>query len=317
MKKILLISLTSIVTLLILFVGITVYREQRADYGWDPSLSKQTYTTTHPRVVIDQAHNNAHTAGIAGRFWPFARLARADGYDVQKGTEKFSSQYLNSVDILVIVNASGAPKPQVLGINFPMGTSGDRGAPAFTLDEIQALANWVGQGGSLLLVADHAPFGAASEELAAAFGVKMYKGFVEIPDELSDPLLFSKSNNRLGQHPIIDGDGAETAVSNVVTFTGQSLEGQADATILLRLPENAVEYIHATPGQEGGELVPIEAGNAQALALTVGQGRVVILGEAAMLTSQVYEGKPFGMNSEGNDNKQFALNVLHWLSLIL
>ncbi|MGH8015452.1 MAG: hypothetical protein ACREBV_04620, partial [Candidatus Zixiibacteriota bacterium] len=126
MKKILVISPASIVAIFVIFVGYTVYQSQRADYGWNPNLSQKTYSETHPRVVIDQSHNNAHTAGLAGRYWPFGRLLRADGYDVQKGTEKFTAQYLDSINILVIVNASGAPKPQVFGINLPMGTDGDR-----------------------------------------------------------------------------------------------------------------------------------------------------------------------------------------------
>jgi hypothetical protein len=41
---------------------------------------------------------------------------------------------------------------------------------------------------------------------------------------------------------------------------------------------------------------------------------VVILGEAAMLTAQVADGVAFGMNIPGNDNRQFALNIMHWLS---
>ena len=58
------------------------------------------------------------------------------------------------------------------------------------------------------------------------------------------------------------------------------------------------------------------------LALRYGLGRVVILGEAAMLTAQVVSvpGKPArkaGMNAPGNDNRQFALNVMHWLSGVL
>jgi hypothetical protein len=61
------------------------------------------------------------------------------------------------------------------------------------------------------------------------------------------------------------------------------------------------------------------AGRAQGLALTVGSGRVVILGEAAMLTAQVVsipgrETMRMGMNVPGSDDQQFALNVLHWLS---
>jgi hypothetical protein len=48
-------------------------------------------------------------------------------------------------------------------------------------------------------------------------------------------------------------------------------------------------------------------------------GRVVVLGEAAMLSAQVArlpDGSEIkmGMNVAGNDNRQFALNVLHWLS---
>jgi len=56
-----------------------------------------------------------------------------------------------------------------------------------------------------------------------------------------------------------------------------------------------------------------------------GKGRVVVLGEAALLTAQIVtspDGNPqtqrkFGMNAPGNDDRQFALNVLHWLSGVL
>lgn len=289
--------------------AIEIYRAQRADFGWDPGVEKPFFTSAHPRVVIDQAHNNASTAGIGSRYWPFARLLRADGYDVRKGTERFSPGSLDGVEVLVVANASGAPKPQFLGINIPVGTSGERGDSAFTSEEIEAVSAWVSEGGSLLLIADHAPFGAASEALAAAFGVRMNKGFVEVPDELSDPLLFSKDNGRLGDHAILSGDGPESAVTRVMTFTGQSLDGPAEASVLLRLPESAVEY---TPS--GSDLAPQQAGEAQGLAFQWGKGRVVVLGEAGMLTAQVYKGVPFGMNSPGNDNRRLALNIMHWLS---
>ncbi|HSQ59439.1 MAG TPA: DUF4350 domain-containing protein, partial [Acidobacteriota bacterium] len=56
------------------------------------------------------------------------------------------------------------------------------------------------------------------------------------------------------------------------------------------------------------------AGSAQGLALEHGRGRVVVLGEAAMLTAQVSRRKPFGMNLPDNDNARFALHVMRWLS---
>jgi hypothetical protein len=36
-----------------------------------------------------------------------------------------------------------------------------------------------------------------------------------------------------------------------------------------------------------------------------------------MLTAQIDKGKKFGMNIPGNDNRQFALNLMHWLSGLL
>jgi hypothetical protein len=66
-------------------------------------------------------------------------------------------------------------------------------------------------------------------------------------------------------------------------------------------------------------------GRAQGVAFPFGQGRVVVLGEAALLSAQILrftEGDQprdarFGMNAAGNDDRQFALNVVHWLSRAL
>jgi hypothetical protein len=52
--------------------------------------------------------------------------------------------------------------------------------------------------------------------------------------------------------------------------------------------------------------------------LQFGKGRVVVLGEAAMLTAQLTrDDKPFGMQVAGIDNRQLALNIMHWLSRLL
>jgi hypothetical protein len=64
------------------------------------------------------------------------------------------------------------------------------------------------------------------------------------------------------------------------------------------------------------------AGRAQGLAMTFGKGKVVMLGEAALFSAQVVryaDGRAmkFGMNVPGNDDRQFALNALHWLSGLL
>ena len=52
---------------------------------------------------------------------------------------------------------------------------------------------------------------------------------------------------------------------------------------------------------------------------------MVVLGEAAMLTAQIirFPDQPdrapvrFGLNTEGHDDQQFALNLAHWLSRLI
>ena len=253
MRKIVVMVGTSVIVLLLLVAAIAVFRAQRADYGWDPAFATPAFTSTHPRVFIDQAHYSASTAGVGGRYWPFARLLGADGYDVQKGTDRFSQGSLDGVQVLVMANAAGAPKPQFLGINIPVRTSKKRDGPAFTAGEIEVVRAWVERGGSLLLIADHAPFGAASEALAASFGVKMYQGFIEGPNEQSDPLLFSKENGRLGDHPSLCGDSPETTVRRVMTFTGQSLDGPAEASVCTGCPIGCKQEDSFVAGAEDRE----------------------------------------------------------------
>lgn len=293
-------------------LGTAFFLAQRADYGWSPSIAHPSFAAEHPRVLLDEGHNNASKADFTGRYWPFARLLRADGYHVERGTGAFTPAYLADVRVLVIANASGAPKLQVFGINLPIATKGKRGDPAFTTAEIEAVRDWVNGGGSLFFIADHAPFGEAVAPLAEALGVTMHKGFVDVPGEPPDPLLFSAENGRLGDHPILRGEGRDRPIARVMTYTGQSLDGPAGATTLLRLPDNAVEAVPAG----GDSLAERPAGPAQALAFELGRGRVVVLGEGGMVTAQVNARVPYGMNAD-NDNQQFVVNVMRWLSRAL
>ena len=54
---------------------------------------------------------------------------------------------------------------------LPRGQNDTYDASAFTDSEIDALEHWVHAGGSLLLIADHWPYGAAVVALAQRFGV--------------------------------------------------------------------------------------------------------------------------------------------------
>ncbi len=289
---------------LLLWPAVTV-SQQFADPEFNTAVERPAYTKNLPRVLFDEAHNNFHTA--TGRYKPFADLIINDGYRVVVNRKPFNEKSLETFKILVIANATGAEEMD------------DEGAdqPAFTEEECEAVNRWVRGGGSLLLIADHAPFGGAAEILAKRFGVEMSKGYTfdkEHSREVPSHLVFSRENKLLLDHPITQGRNPDERVNRIQTFTGQSLKGPAGSTNFLQLAPSAIDKPAPTHGEETSA-----AGRAQGLALKVGKGRVVIMGEAALLSAQVVgrEKEPVGMNVPGIDNRQLALNIMHWLSGLL
>ena len=89
---------------------------QRPDYAWRPSAAAPAFATEHPRVLIDESHHNASTAGPFGRYLPFARLLEADGYAVKRG----HSHFTRSVNRAIAAHRPSRPrksKPCVHGSN--------------------------------------------------------------------------------------------------------------------------------------------------------------------------------------------------------
>jgi hypothetical protein len=75
--------------------------------------------------------------------------------------------------------------------------------PAFTPVECDAVRDWVRGGGSLLLIADHVPWGDASAILAQRFDIEMGRGIVmDLKHADGNPtrLVFSVENGLLGEH---------------------------------------------------------------------------------------------------------------------
>jgi hypothetical protein len=302
--------------------------QQGADPDFKSAVEVPAYRQNHPLVVIDEAHSNFHTAG--GRYKPFADLLTSDGYNVRPGTKKFTPEMLAGVRVLVISNALAEDAGE------------DDSSSAFTAQECDTVRDWVRRGGALLLIADHTPFGSAAEMMSKRFGVDMGKGFVFDPanSDGTNPsvLVFSVENKLLGQHQLLRRGRSKQEVRRVVSFTGQSLGIPPGAVPLLKLGDSAYESptrkeaeaalkmdangkATATREQIAAHAKSV-AGRAQGLAIQFGRGRLVVLGEAAMFSAQVIryrdgdQQKEFkmGMNVSGNDDRQFALNVMHWLS---
>lgn len=158
-------------------------------------------------------------------------------------------------------------------------------------------------------------------------------------------LVFDRENKLLGNHPITEGRDAGERINRIMTFRGQSLKGPEGSVAFLTLSDTALDgepfARNATPPLEqlpDGRPAPsgssvrtasIEAttsaaGRARGLAFRFGKGRVVVLGDAAVISAQVMQGPVaqlmgqakilMGMNRPGFDNKKLALNIVHWLS---
>jgi hypothetical protein len=281
---------------------------QMADENFNARVEQPAYKKNGPKVLFDEAHNNFHTA--SGRYKPFADLISNDGYQVVPNKQKFSAAVLKGFRVLVISNALGAPRMADVNANNP----------AFTDQECDAVRDWVKRGGALLLIADHAPMGSANQILAQRFGVDMSKMFTieeqKYDKESQNPgfIVYTRESGRLVDHPVTRGRKDSERVNKIIAFTGQSLKGPAGGVAFLKLADTAQDVM------PGNNSKPISAaGRAQGIIMKFGKGRVIVLGEAAMMSAQVIgpQRRPFGMNVPGIDNRQLALNIMHWLSGLL
>jgi hypothetical protein len=277
------------------------------DNDFDVTVANPTYSTDRPKVLFDEGHNNIHKT--TGTYQPFATLIKNDGCDLVATGKQITSEVLSGFDLYIISNARGT------------GDLND--TPAFTEKECSSIQEWVNSGGSLLLITDHFPMGSAVEMLANKFGVEMQKGMVQdsvYHDKSStdeSQLEFSRENKLLADCEITNG------IDKVITFTGQSIKCNDSCVSFLNLSDVAYDLTPKTEVIKDGNDTRVNVtfdnpqsakGKSQGLAIKYGKGKVIVLGEAAMLSAQVTrDNSKFGM-SVNPDNKKLALNIIHWLA---
>jgi hypothetical protein len=269
--------------------------QQVSDPNADVSVASPAYAAGGgPIIAIDASHKNFHTLG--GRYAAMAAVARSDGYRVVSLDAAPSARTLSQAKILVIANALSP----------------------FTSEEVAVIHAWVEAGGALLLIADHMPFGASADGLAKSFGFRFEDSFAF--EAVRGPESFSMQNGRLIDGPITRGQSKGKPVDEVYAFTGTVLHAPSAATPLLRLgtgwsilsPKEPWKFDDATPAR------PSNDADLRGAAMEVGKGRIAFFSEAAMFTAQVANGGgQMGFNyPKAGQNKQYLLNVLHWLSRV-
>lgn len=287
----------------LLLLGATAQAQQVADSSFDYHIAKPVYAQGKGTVItLDEAHFNFHTLG--GRYYAFGKLLQKDGYVMQSGTEKFTTAYLADKKILVIANANGNNGPWRLPT-----------ASAFSKEEIVAVAQWVTNGGSLFIIADHMPFAGATAPLAAAFGFNFTNGFAMRKDDAAE--VFARSLNNLSANAITNGRNQAERIDSIHVFTGQGFLPPPNATIIsplnegyeILLPTVAWQFSDSTPRISG-------LGLANGAFIRYGKGRLMVMGEAAMFSAQLAgtDRRKMGMNNPvAKQNPQFLLNIMHWL----
>ncbi len=279
------------------------------------TVEAPTWAADGPPVLIDNAHWNAAT-GTRGLV-AFAGLLAADGYTVLPDANATRAETLADARIAVVANPlalSGLARRALDRVQLSHLTAFDD--EALIGQEIETTIQWIENGGSLLLAVDEDPIARGSVDFAARLGVGLRRQLV-IDVGNSEPrfperLIFSRENGLIGAHPIVDGFPGAPAVNRVVTFGGQALVPPESGAALLILSPSAVAVARKGDPATSGEPV---GGLAQAVAFERGRGRVVVIGDVALLTmSEVGDGQPMGLSWAGTNNERFVRYVMRWLS---
>lgn len=286
----------------VLLVGVVSCSDnnQLPDPDFIPKNTKTTFSQLNsPIVLIDEAHHNLHS--INGRFKPFAQVLESDGYIVKPNRKKFTLENLKQADILVVVNALDSNRRDY---NPPYGD-------AFEDDEVEAVKQWITQGGSLFLVADHAPFPKVIEKLSSAFGFEFSNGHV-------GDAIFNSDNNGVMSHAITKTTTHSNRIALVKTFGGSAFKIPETAKPLLVLDKDTISLVPEIPFKINAKTprVSVDGWN-QGAVMEFGAGRIAVFSEAMMFTSQliVSSNEKRGLVSVGAEqNERFLLNVMHWLS---
>jgi hypothetical protein len=284
---------------LYLFWSFNLFAQQVSDTAFVFPIQNPKYGPGKGSIImVDAAHYNFHT--LEGRYAPFGKVLQNDGYRLTSNTSPFTEKTLLECRILVIANALDSSNTGQWRLPNPS---------AFSPVEIVAVHEWVKSGGRLLLIADHMPFAGAAHSLGSAFGFEFVNCFAM--DNRNRSLeRFFKGNQTLFQNEITQG------LDTVVSFTGSAFWIPKAAKPILKLknytllsPDEAWQFEENTPALSG-------EGFCQGAYMDYGKGKIVVMGEAAMLTAQLVgqSRSPVGLNTlEASQNGQLLRNIIHWL----
>ncbi len=288
---------------------------------WSQQIHDETFRYVNPSpaytadsgpiVCIDEGHFNFHTAD--GNYKGFADLLRTDGYRVRGFAENFTELANSNCDLLVIANPISEYNSQDWDLPH---------YSAFTRSEIDDLVSWIINGGNLLFVADHSPVAGNSADLGSVLGIVIANAYALIGGESTG--VFSRADGTLKSHKITQGRNDSESIDRLTSFGGLAAIFGSMWDPITVFADGDTAYIrvqHTNLSEEiGGRTEFSIAGWGQGASRTLGEGRIVFQGEAAMCGAQfqVRRNYKFGMNNpNAPQNAQFCLNTVRWLTGVL
>ena len=300
----------SIILFLLLFT-ITSQAQMLNDTPFNANVVHPKFKKGYgPKILIDAGHHNFVVE--LGLNKPLFDVASSDGYQIKIDSMQFTKEYLSNYNIVVIWPA----------MPFKFGSKNQvTDEITFTTDELNALHDWVSNGGSLLMFSEHAPIDKSVTPLFNKFGIQLSTGIVvdslnsdtpiEMPSWKYSFLKFTSKNGLLNtEHPITKGEKKNERISNILTNGGSGLAGDGYTNIFKLSSSAMIKKWNGT--------MPSGTPNSQCLAGNVGKGKLVALGDCNGFTAMSLKSGGYklsaGMQVSGYDWKQFVLNTLHWLS---
>ncbi len=270
------------------------------DTSYDTNITNPSCNINCPTILFDYVH----TKGMSSLYFkPFFNLMVNDGYKTIKCETSFTKQSLVQANVVVIANPGQIPP-----------TAG------------KILIDWIRQGGSLLITIKHD--NSEVDEFLKSLGVET-KEIIFTADSIHallrgefykapNYIVFSESENLLGNHPILNGRNNSEKIRQVQTFAARTIIGPPNSSTLLKLSESAIDYM-VIDSKELDSRVAVKTKGLRTfgVAFNFGKGKVVVISSTVSFTAQLAgtgELWKIGMNTPGNDNRQFALNIMRWLT---
>ncbi len=292
-------------------VGVaTAQRAQKPDLEFTYENNSPAFAAgTGPKIVFSTRNSVFVDADL---HLPLSALAEADGFAPQKDERPLDAVVADNPTMLALINPYLRNYNDYPAIEPPS---------AFSDEEIEAVRIWVENGGSLLVIADHAPLGGGSSKLASAFGFTYLNGHTG--EDRSAAAGYAKLSLTympqvgLGDHVINKGATGRRPINRFHTFGGQSFIPPAEAVSLLTLPQGwSAWFVYDIAANLQSPQKMDASGMSQGAVLEFGKGRVAVFSEAGAFSAQLLpDGSHVGFNTElGKENPEFALSVLRWLA---